>query len=120
MLGLEGVGPGKQKEVEDLIINCLKNTVKNGIPKDLISSSLHQLEIRQREISGSGMPFGLQIMLGCLPACIHNDDPLKVLDLDSSFSIIKEKLKSKNYIENLINEKIINNNHRVNFSLAQI
>ena len=116
--GLEGVGPGKQKEVEDLIINCLKNTVKNGIPKDLIDSSLHQLEIRQREISGSGMPFGLQIMLGCLPACIHNDDPLKVLDLDSSFSTIKEKLKSKNYIENLINEKIINNNHRVNFSLA--
>ena len=116
--GLEGVGPGKQKEVEELIIQCLKDIVKNGIPKDLIGSSLHQLEIRQREISGSGMPFGLQIMLGCLPACIHNDDPLKVLDLDSSFSIIKEKLKSKNYIENLINEKIINNTHRVNFSLA--
>ena len=116
--GLEGVGPGKQKEVEELIIQCLKDIVENGIPKDLIDSSLHQLEIRQREISGSGMPFGLQIMLGCLPACIHNDDPLKVLDLDSSFSIIKEKLKSKNYIENLINEKIINNTHRVNFSLA--
>ena len=116
--GLEGVGPGKQKEVEELIIQCLKDIVENGIPKDLIYSSLHQLEIRQREISGSGMPFGLQIMLGCLPACIHNDDPLKVLDLDSSFSIIKEKLKSKNYIENLINEKIINNTHRVNFSLA--
>ena len=116
--GLEGVGPGKQKEVEELIIQCLKDIVENGIPKDLIDSSLHQLEIRQREISGSGMPFGLQIMLGCLPACIHNDDPLKVLDLDSSFSIIKEKLKSKNYIENLINKKIINNTHRVNFSLA--
>ena len=116
--GLEGVGPGKQKEVEELIIQCLKDIVENGIPKDLIDSSLHQLEIRQREISGSGMPFGLQIMLGCLPACIHNDDPLKVLDLDSSFSTIKEKLKSKNYIENLINEKIINNTHRVNFSLA--
>ena len=116
--GLEGVGPGKQKEVEELIIQCLKDIVENGIPKDLIDSSLHQLEIRQREISGSGMPFGLQIMLGCLPACIHNDDPLKVLDLDSSFSTIKEKLKSKNYIENLINKKIINNTHRVNFSLA--
>ena len=29
--GLEGVGPGKQKEVEDLIINCLKNTVKKRV-----------------------------------------------------------------------------------------
>ena len=116
--GLEGVRSGKQKDVEDLILKCLKDVVKNGIPKDHVDSSLHQLEIRQREISGSGMPFGLQIMLGCLPACIHNDDPLKVLDLDSSFSQIKEKLKSKNYIENLISEKIINNQHRVNFSLA--
>ena len=116
--GLEGVSSGKQKEVEELILNCLRDVVKAGIAEDLIDSSLHQLEIRQREVSGSGMPFGLQIMLGCLPACIHNDDPLKVLDLDSSFSIIKERLKSKNYIEDLINQKIINNNHRVNFSLA--
>ena len=45
--------------------------------KILIKSSLHQLEIKQREITGSGMPYGLQIMLSCLPACIHNDDPLK-------------------------------------------
>ena len=115
--GLEGVESGKQKEVEDLILNCLKDIVKKGISKDIVESSLHQLEIRQREISGSGMPYGLQIMLGCLPACIHYDDPLKVLDLDSSFSVLKNRLKSKNYVECLIRDKIINNNHRVNFSL---
>ena len=112
--GLEGVSSNKQKDVEDLILNCLNDVVTDGIPQDLINSSLHQLEIRQREISGSGMPYGLQIMLSCLPACIHNDDPLKVLDLDSSFSKIKEKLKSVNYIEKLIQEKIINNNMPIN------
>ena len=115
--GLEGVESNKQKEVQDLIINCLKDVVKKGIDKDLIESSLHQLEIRQREITGSGMPYGLQIMLSCLPACIHNDDPLKVLDLDSSFSIIKNNLKEDGYIEKIINEKIIKNNHRVNYAL---
>ena len=115
--GLEGVRSNKQKEVQDLIINCLKDVVKKGIDKDLIESSLHQLEIRQREITGSGMPYGLQIMLSCLPACIHNDDPLKVLDLDSSFSIIKNNLKENGYIEKIINEKIIKNNHRVNYAL---
>ena len=115
--GLEGVQSNKQKEVQDLIINCLKDVVKKGIDKDLIESSLHQLEIRQREITGSGMPYGLQIMLSCLPACIHNDDPLKVLDLDSSFSIIKDNLKEDGYIEKIINEKIIKNNHRVNYAL---
>ncbi len=115
--GLEGVQSNKQKEVQDLIINCLEDVVKKGVDKDLIESSLHQLEIRQREITGSGMPYGLQIMLSCLPACIHNDDPLKVLDLDSSFSIIKNNLKEDGYIEKIINEKIVKNNHRVNYAL---
>ena len=115
--GLEGVDSNKQKEVEDLIINCLQKTVENGISKKLIDSSLHQLEIRQREITGSGMPYGLQIMLSCLPACIHNDNPLSVLDLDSSFSTIKKKLKKDKYIENIIEEKLIKNNHRINYAL---
>ncbi len=115
--GLEGVESNKQQEVQDLIINCLKDVVKKGIDRDLIESSLHQLEIRQREITGSGMPYGLQIMLSCLPACIHNDNPLKVLDLDSSFSIIKGKLEESGYIEKIIEDRIIKNNHRVNYAL---
>ena len=115
--GLEGVESNKQQEVQDLILNCLKDVVEKGIDKNIIESSLHQLEIKQREITGSGMPYGLQIMLSCLPACIHNDDPLKVLDLDSSFSIIKDKLKEENYIEKIIEERIIKNNHRVNYAL---
>ncbi len=116
--GLEGVDSNRQLEVEELILNCLKDVVSNGISDQLIRSSLHQLEIKQREITGSGMPYGLQIMLSCLPACLHNDDPLKVLDLDSSFNLIKNNLKDKNYIEKLIEEKIINNPHRVNYCLA--
>ena len=116
--GLEGVDAGAQLKVEELILNCLKNIVSNGISHELIQSSLHQLEIKQREITGSGMPYGLQIMLSCLPACLHNDDPLKVLDLDSSFDVIKDNLNKENYIEKLIKEKIINNPHRVNYCLA--
>jgi len=116
--GLEGVGSNKQIEVEKLILDCLKDVVSKGISEELVHSSLHQLEIKQREITGSGMPYGLQIMLSCLPACIHNDDPLKVLDLDSSFDVIKENLKEERYIEKLIEEKIINNQHRINYCLA--
>ena len=115
--GLEGVDSNKSKEVEKLIMDCLTKLVEDGVPKDLIDSSLHQLEIRQREITGSGMPFGLQIMLTCLPACIHNDNPLNVLDLDSAFNTIKNNLKTDNYIENLIDRSLIKNNHRLTYSL---
>ena len=113
--GLEGVSANKHFEVEELIVNCLKSLIEDGVPEDLIHSSLHQLEIRQREITGSGMPFGLQIMLNCLPACIHNDNPLEILDLDNAFNIIKENLKSENYIESLIEKNLISNSHRLNY-----
>ena len=116
--GLEGVDSNKSKEVETLIMECLNKLVKDGVPKDLIESSLHQLEIRQREITGSGMPFGLQIMLTCLPACIHNDNPLNILDLDNAFNTIKNNLKTDNYIENLIEKNLIKNNHRLTYSLV--
>ena len=56
-------------------------------------------------------------MLSCLPACIHNDDPLKVLDLDASFKIVKANLAKPKYMEKLIEAKLINNNHRLNYSL---
>ena len=116
--GLEGIDSNKSKEVETLIMECLNKLVKDGVPKDLIESSLHQLEIRQREITGSGMPFGLQIMLTCLPACIHNDNPLNILDLDNAFNTIKNNLKTDNYIENLIEKNLIKNNHRLTYSLV--
>ena len=70
--GLEGTKSGDEKKIQDLILGCLEQLVKNGVGKELIESSIHQLEISQREIGGSGMPFGLQLMLSCLPACIHN------------------------------------------------
>ena len=116
--GLEGVDSNKSKEVETLIMECLNELVKDGVPKDLIESSLHQLEIRQREITGSGMPFGLQIMLTCLPACIHDDNPLNILDLDNAFNAIKNNLKKNNYIEDLIEKNLIKNNHRLTYSLV--
>ena len=68
--GLEGVSAGNQSKVEKLILDTLNNLVDGGISKNVIDSSMHQLEITQREISGSGMPFGLELMLSCLPACI--------------------------------------------------
>ena len=71
MAGLDGVEEGNAEEVENLILTTLEKLVSDGVPKDLVNSSLHQLEISQREVSSGGMPYGLQLMLGCMNACIH-------------------------------------------------
>ena len=115
--GLEGVSAGNQSKVEKLIFDTLNNLVDEGISKSVIDSSMHQLEIKQREISGSGMPFGLELMLSCLPACIHRDNPLEILDLDDSFIKLKKNLKTNQYIEKLIQKHLLNNPHRLNYEL---
>ena len=117
MAGLEGVGKDKASEVEELILATLEKLVKEGVPEDLINSSLHQLEIGQREVSGGGMPYGLQLMLGCMNACIHHDDPISMLDLDANFRRLKTLISQKGYLEELISTCLIKNQHRLNYEL---
>ena len=117
MAGLEGVGPDKAIEVEELILSTLQKLVKDGVPENLINSSLHQLEIGQREVSGGGMPYGLQLMLGCMNACIHHDDPISMLDLDANFTKLKTLISQKGYLEELISTRLIKNQHRLNYEL---
>ncbi|MDA9307530.1 insulinase family protein, partial [Gammaproteobacteria bacterium] len=117
MAGLEGVAADQAKNVEELILSTLHDLVKNGVPKELISSALHQLEIGQREISGGGMPYGLQLMLGCMNACIHYDNPISMLDLDENFTKLKEKISKEGYIESLIESALLTNSHRLTYEL---
>ena len=117
MAGLEGVAADQAKNVEELILTTLQDLVKNGVPKELISSALHQLEIGQREISGGGMPYGLQLMLGCMNACIHYDNPISMLDLDENFTKLKEKISKEGYIESLIESALLANSHRLTYEL---
>ena len=115
--GLEGVAANKAPEVEELILSTLKQLVADGVPKELISSSQHQLEIGQREISGGGMPYGLQLMLGCMNACIHYDNPISMLDLDENFKKLKIKIAQEGFIEELISSNLIDNAHRLTYEL---
>jgi len=117
MAGLEGVTKNKALEVEKLIINALEDLVSNGVPQELIDSSLHQLEIGQREVSGGGMPYGLQLMLGCMNACIHHDNPISMLDLDENFTKLKALISKKGYLEELISSNLLLNQHRLTFEL---
>ena len=107
MAGLEGAQAGQSEAIEELILTTLKDLVNNGVPKDLISSALHQLEIAQREISGGGMPYGLQLMLGCMNACMHYDNPISMLDLDKNFTALKNKISDDGYVEEVAEKKPI-------------
>ena len=56
-------------------------------------------------------------MLGCMNACIHHDDPISMLDLDTNFKKLKSLISKKGYLEELISTSLIKNQHRLNYEL---
>ena len=64
---------------------------KVRIPQDLIDSSLHQLEIKLKKISG-GFPYGLQLLMSSMPYILHDADVVNSYDLETSLESLKNRI----------------------------
>ena len=106
--GLEGVAKNKEKEVEELIVNVFKSLVDEGIPRDIVDASLHQIEIRLKKISG-GFPYGLQLLMGSMSSILHEGSALASFDLETSLEKLKTRINKKRYLEKRIEELFLKN-----------
>lgn len=111
--GIEGSEPEKRDQVEALITATLEKVCEEGVSEEQVESVLHQLELSQREVGGDGYPFGLQIILSAMSACTHHSDPVALLDLDPELEKLRVKAEDKNFVKNLIEKHLLNNDHRV-------
>lgn len=110
--GLEGSEVEHRDAVEALVLDTLRGLVKEGVDTDQVESVLHQLELQQREISGDGYPYGLQLILNSLGAATHRGNPVDVLDLDPALARLREKIADADYLPRLL-QQLIDNPHRV-------
>ena len=115
--GLEGVSANQEMKVEELIVNVFQSLVKDGIPQDLIDSSLHQIEIKLKKISG-GFPYGLQLLMSSMPYILHDADVVNSYDLEKSLKSLKYRINKKGYLENRIKEMFLDNSSRLTFQLV--
>jgi Zn-dependent M16 (insulinase) family peptidase len=111
--GIEGSEAGKRDDVENLVINTLREIADKGVNEEQVESVLHQLELSQREVGGDGYPYGLQIILSAISACTHYSDPVELLNLDPELDRLREKAKKPDFVSNLINKYLLDNQHRV-------
>lgn len=117
MAGLEGCAAGSTRDVEQLILQTLQEIVRDGIPMEQVEAALHQLELNQREISGDSYPFGLQLILAGLSTAMHRGDPITLLNIDPVLERLREQIKNPRFIPELIQELILDNQHRVTLTL---
>ncbi len=117
MAGLEGCAGDKSQEVEALILSTLETLAETGVAQEAVESALHQLELSQREISGDGYPYGLQLILMGLSTALHRGDPIKLLNIDPVLADLREQIKDESFIPGLIRKLILDNPHRVRLTL---
>lgn len=103
--------------IESVVLTTLAKIVEEGLPQEQVEASLHQLELRQREIGGDGYPYGLQLILKGLSAATHRGDTLGFLDLEDTLLQLRENIQSSNYIPSLIKKLLLENQHRVTLTL---
>lgn len=118
MCGLEGCAKDATQEVETLIRHTLEHLAEHGVPADQVEAALHQLELQQREITGDGHPYGLQLIVASLSSAVHGGDPLQVLDIDPVLARLRERIKEPDFIGGLIRRYLINNPHSVVLTLT--
>lgn len=116
--GLEGCAENTADDVESMIEETLKQVAKDGIPLEDVESALHQLELHQREVGGDSYPFGLQLIMTALTAATHRGDPVKLLDVDSALTQLREDIKEPGFISSLINKLLLDNPHKVRLTLS--
>lgn len=111
--GLEGATVDNVDDIEQLIMNTLRDVAENGVPLQQVESVLHQLELHQREVGGDGYPYGLQLILAAMGSATHRGDPISLLNLDPVLEQLHEDIKDPTFIQDLARRLLVDNNHRV-------
>ncbi len=117
MCGLEGCDEKNVNQIEKLVIDVLTEVAQNGVEQSRVESALHQLELSQKEITGGGYPYGLQLILDMLPVAIHRNDPVTALDIENALDKLREETANPDFFKNLVQELLIDNQHRVCLAL---
>jgi Zn-dependent M16 (insulinase) family peptidase len=78
---------------------------------------LHQLELSQREVSGDGFPYGLQLIVHTLGGNLHGADPVAMLDLDPILEKLGQRITDPEYVKSLV-RSLIDNRHRILLTMS--
>ncbi len=111
--GIEGSEAEHADALEAMVLEVIAQVAREGVSQERLEAVLHQLELHQREITGDGYPYGLQLILQALGCATHYSDPIAVLDLEPVIAGLQEKIRDPDYIRQLARQLLLDNPHRV-------
>lgn len=115
---LRGCEQDQADLVEALFFKSLEEIAEEGIPQNLISSALHQLEFSRSEIGSGGEPYGLELMGRTLLPYLQGGSLFEGLKIHSLIHRLEILTKDPSYLPSLLRKHYINNQHMCRLILA--
>jgi len=113
-VGLRGTDAQKREAIESLILATLAGVVREGVDKELIEGTLHQIEFRGREIIRQNYPYGIVLMNRVFHTWMYDGDPLHSLNFPGIIAMIRRKWQENpSLFEELIQKWLLDNPHRI-------
>ncbi|MBT4521529.1 MAG: peptidase M16 [Halieaceae bacterium] len=116
--GIEGSETEHVDALEKLVLEVLTTVAEQGVAQDRLEAVLHQLEFHQREVTGDGFPYGLQLIMQALGSATHYNDPIALLNLDPVIDSLRQQILDPDYIRQLARKLLLDNPHRVTLTLT--
>ncbi len=95
-------------KIEELIRNCMRQVMEEGLDKEHIRASLANMELQMRERDFGSMPQGLGFSMTVLGSWLYGGDPASCLEYGPVFDSLNAKLDS-GYFEELIGRVFLEN-----------
>lgn len=118
LCGIQGSEAEQADAFEAGVLAVLEQAAAQPFDPAHVEAVLHQIELNQREITGDGMPYGLQLILNGLGAAIHDGDPLSVWQIEPLLAGLREQLQDPMWLPNLLRTHLLYNPHRVRLTLT--
>ena len=92
-----GVKDGKEEEIIKVFDNAIIDIIKDGIPKDILSSALRRREFNMREADYGSFPAGMVYMRLCVESAMLGESPAEALKYEDLLTFLYEKLNTEYY-----------------------
>ena len=109
--GIKGTDPERKDELTELVLDTLREIVREGISKEQVDTAFHQVEYGYREIQSA---YPLHLMERVYSAWNFDIDPLIYLRADAHLEeLYRQHSLDPRFFCRLIQEKLIDNPHRL-------
>ena len=115
--GLQGTEPVHTETIEQLILDTLEQSARDGFSQERIEGIIHRLEFSVKEVTGDQYPYPLGLLLRLIGSWIHGGAPVEALRFDAQVAQLRLKLASGPYFQDLIRRYLLDNPHRVTLTL---